>query len=475
MANTANFQVVVIGGGPGGYVAAIRAAQLGFETAVIEKERLGGVCLNWGCIPTKALLESAHILEHLRKAASFGLKAENVSAEFEQVIKRSRSVADQMAKGVEFLMKKNKINVIAGSASLIDKNTIEVKNEKGEVTTYGADYTILAVGATNKALPFLPYDGTKVLNARDAMSQKSVPKTLAIIGAGAIGVEFADFYASMGSKVTLIEFQEHLLPNEDVEISQILEKSFKKREIEQYLSYAVETATVGGDSVELVLQDRKSAKKEKLSFERVIVGVGIAPNTTNIGLENAGIKTKNGFVEVGLGYRTTIDNVYAIGDCIPTPSLAHVASAEGIRAAEDISIRSGNPHKLSTYPLNYDYIPGCTYCHPEVASVGLTEAKALAQGFELEIGKFPFTASGRAQAQGDTTGMVKIISDKKHGEILGAHIIGGAATEMISELTLGANMELTVKELAMTIHAHPTLAEGVMEAAAAVLGEAINI
>ncbi len=475
MANTANFKVIVIGGGPGGYVAAIRAAQLGFETAVIEKEKLGGVCLNWGCIPTKALLESAHVLEHLRKAASFGLKAENVSAEFEQVIKRSRSVADQMAKGVEFLMKKNKITVISGNAKLLDKNTVEVKNQNGETSTYGAEFTVLAVGAKNKALPFLPFDGIKVLNARDAMSQKSAPKSIAIIGAGAIGVEFADFYASMGSKVTLIEFQDHLLPNEDVEISQILEKSFKKREIEQYLSYAVESASVNSDFVELTLQDRKSAKKDKLTFERVIVGVGIAANTSEIGLENVGVKTKNGFIEVDSGYRTSIDCIYAIGDCIPTPSLAHVASAEGIRAAEDISIRNGNPHRLEKNHLNYNYIPGCTYCHPEVASVGLTEAKAISLGHELQIGKFPFSASGRAQAQGDITGMVKIISDKKHGEILGAHIIGGAATEMISELTLGASMELTVKELSLTIHAHPTLSEGVMEAAAAVLGEAINI
>ncbi|MCZ8156002.1 MAG: dihydrolipoyl dehydrogenase [Leptospira sp.] len=475
MANTASFQVIVIGGGPGGYVAAIRAAQLGLSTAIIEKEKLGGVCLNWGCIPTKALLESAHVLEHLKKAASFGLKADNVSAEFESVIKRSRNVADQMAKGVEFLMKKNQITVIPGTATLTDKNTIEVKTDKGESATYGADFIIIAVGAKNKALPFLPFDSEKVLSAREAMVQKTVPKTLAIIGAGAIGVEFADFYASMGAKVTLIEFQEHLLPNEDAEISSILEKSFKKRDIEQYLSYAVESASISGGAVELTLQDRKSAKKDKLSFERVIVGVGIAPNTAGMGLEACGIKTKNGFIEITSGYRTTMDNVYAIGDCIPTPSLAHVASAEGVRAAEDISIRIGNPHKLEVHPLNYDYIPGCTYCHPEVASVGLTEAKALALGFELQIGKFPFTASGRAQAQGDTSGMVKIISDKKHGEILGAHIIGGAATEMISELTLGANMELTVKELATTIHAHPTLAEGVMEAAAAVLGEAINI
>ncbi|TGN18912.1 dihydrolipoyl dehydrogenase [Leptospira idonii] len=475
MTNASKFQVIVIGGGPGGYVAAIRAAQLGFETAVVEKERLGGVCLNWGCIPTKALLESAHVLEHLKKAASFGLKAENVGIEFEKVIQRSRSVADQMAKGVEFLMKKNKITVLPGTASFLDPHTIEVKNEKGETSSYTSDHYILAVGAKNKALPFLPFDGEKVLSAKEAMIQKQVPKTLAIIGAGAIGVEFADFYQSMGSKVTIIEFQDHLLPNEDAEISSILERSYKKREIEQYLSYAVESAVVNSDSVELTLQDRKSAKKEKLTFEKVIVGVGISANTSSIGLEQIGIKLKNGFIEVDSKYRTSVDHIYSIGDCIPTPSLAHVASAEGIRAAEDISIRNGNPHKLSIHPLNYDYIPGCTYCHPEVASVGLTEAKALAAGYQLKIGKFPFTASGRAQAQGDTTGMVKIISDEKHGEILGAHIIGSGATELIAELTLGANMEITVKELASTIHAHPTISEGVMEAAAAVLGEAVNI
>ncbi|TGN14305.1 dihydrolipoyl dehydrogenase [Leptospira ilyithenensis] len=475
MTDTSKFQVVVIGGGPGGYVAAIRSAQLGLSTAIIERERLGGICLNWGCIPTKALLESAHVLEHLKKAASFGLKAENVSVEFEQVIKRSRSVADQMAKGVEFLMKKNKITVLSGDAILKDKSNIEIKNEKGETSLVSAEYIILAVGAKNKALPFLPFDGDKVLSAKEAMIQKTVPKNLAIIGAGAIGVEFADFYQSMGSKVTIIEFQDHLLPNEDTEISQILERSYKKREIEQYLSYAVESATVSGAEVELVLQDRKSAKKEKLKFDKVIVGVGIAPNTSNIGLEAIGVKTKNGFIDVDAKYRTSIDTIYSIGDCIATPSLAHVASAEGIRAAEDISIRNGNPHKVSIHPLNYNYIPGCTYCHPEVASVGLSEAKALSLGYEVQIGKFPFTASGRAQAQGDTTGMVKIVSDKKHGEILGAHIIGSGATELIAELTLGANMEVTVRELANTVHAHPTISEGIMDAAAAVFGEAINI
>ncbi|MDF3820417.1 dihydrolipoyl dehydrogenase [Leptospira sp. 96542] len=475
MTNPNHFQVIVIGGGPGGYVAAIRAAQLGLQTCVIEKERLGGVCLNWGCIPTKALLESAHVLEHLKKAASFGLSCENVRADFEAVIKRSRSVADQMAKGVEFLMKKNKVTVVSGTASFLDSKTINVKSESGSSESYTADHFVLALGAKNKTLPFLSFDQNLVLSAREAMSEKKLIPNLAIIGAGAIGVEFADFYVSMGSKVTIIEFQDHLLPNEDHEISGVLERSFKKRGIEFYLSYAVESANLSKNSVELVIADRRTAKKEKLTFDKVIVGVGISPNTENVGLEEVGIKLKNGFIEVGSGYRTTIDHIYAIGDCIPTPSLAHVASAEGIRAAEDISIRLGNPHNITASRLNYDFIPACTYCHPEVASVGLTEEKAKSLGYEIKTGKFPFTASGRAQAQGDTTGMVKLVTDVKHGEILGAHIIGSGATELIAELTLGANMEITVRELSGIIHPHPTISESVMEAAAAVLGEAINI
>ncbi|ABZ95297.1 Dihydrolipoamide dehydrogenase [Leptospira biflexa serovar Patoc strain 'Patoc 1 (Ames)'] len=475
MSNSNHFQVIVIGGGPGGYVAAIRAAQLGLQTCVVERDKLGGVCLNWGCIPTKALLESAHVLEHLKEAAKFGISADNIKVDFDAVIKRSRSVADQMAKGVEFLMKKNKVTVVSGEAKFLNSKSIEVKSISGEVTSLTADYFILAVGAKNKALPFLPFDGKRVLSAREAMVEPKVIANLAIIGAGAIGVEFADFYASMGSKVSIIEFQDHLLPNEDKEISSILERSFKKRGIEQYLSYGVETASVSDSGVLLTIQDRNSAKKEKLNFDKVIVGVGISPNTNAIGLDEIGVKLKNGFVEFTGNYRSTVDHIYAIGDCIPTPSLAHVASAEGIRAAEDISVRLGNPHLLQINRLNYSYIPGCTYCHPEVASVGLSEDKAKAMGHELKIGKFPFSASGRAQAQGDTTGMVKIVSDAKHGEILGAHIIGPGATELIAELTLGANMEITVRELANTIHAHPTLAEGIMESAAAVLGEAINI
>ncbi|MCZ8343693.1 MAG: dihydrolipoyl dehydrogenase [Leptospira sp.] len=469
------FQVIVVGGGPGGYVAAIRAAQLGLSTCLIEKERLGGVCLNWGCIPTKALLESAHVLEHLKKASDFGLLAENVKADFEAVIQRSRSVADQMAKGVEFLMKKNKITVVPGNAKFKDSNTVVVESQSGETGTYSANYIILALGAKNKGLPFLPFDGNLVLSAREAMVEKKPISNLAIIGAGAIGVEFADFYSSMGSKVTIVEFQDHLLPNEDSEISSILEKSFKKRGIQFFLSTGVESASVESSQVVLNLLDRNTAKKEKLTFDKVIVGIGITPNTQNIGLEEIGIKLKNQFIEIDSTYRTTVNHIYAIGDCIPTPSLAHVASAEGIRAAEDISIRLGNPHNLKTHRINYDYIPGCTYCNPEVASVGLTEAKAKASGHEIKVGRFPFSASGRARAQGDSTGLIKIISDAKHGEILGAHIIGSSATELIAELTLSANAELTVKELMNTIHAHPTISEGIMEASADVLGEAINI
>jgi len=475
MAESKTFQVIVIGGGPGGYVAAIRAAQLGLQVAVVEKERMGGVCLNWGCIPTKALLESAHVLEHLKKADTFGLVAEKVGADFSKVVARSRAVSDQMAKGVEFLMKKNTVQVIPGTAKFLNHRTIQVTKEDKSSEEITGDFFIIATGAKNKALPFLPFDGKKVLSAREAMVEPEAPKKLAIVGAGAIGVEFADFYATMGSKVTMVEYQENLLPNEDHEISQILEKSFKKRGIEQFLNTGVESASVTPNGVELTLQDRASAKKEKILFDKVIVGIGISPNTSDLGLEALGIKMQNGFIAVDSRYHTSVQNIFAIGDCTPSPALAHVASAEGVRAAEQISIQLGNPHKLESHPLNYSYIPGCTYCHPEVASVGLSEKKAIAMGYEVLIGKFPFTASGRAQAQGDTTGMVKIVSDKMHGEILGAHIIGSGATELIAELTLGASMELTVKELASTIHAHPTVSEGIMEAAASVLGEAVNI
>lgn len=471
------FNVVVIGGGPGGYVAAIRAAQLGFNVAVVEMERLGGICLNWGCIPTKALLQSAHLLEEIKHANEFGISTENSKADFPLVISRSRKVADQMAKGVEFLMKKNKITVINGKAIFKDKNTIQVLDQSSNpITEVISDRFIVATGARSKPFPGILFDKKLVLSSREAMQEQSAPKKLGIIGAGAIGVEFADFYASMGSEVHIIEYFDHLLPNEDVEISKVLENSFKKRGIKQYLGKSVSGFEVKANSVLLKVKSKTNESEvEDLEVDKVIVGIGLVPNTEGIRLEEVGVHLEKGFIGVNDRYRTTVDTIYAIGDCTGGPLLAHVASMEGIKAAEAIGLDLGTKHKLEYIPINYDLIPGCTYCHPEVASLGLTEKKALELGHEIKVGKFPFTASGRAQAIGATTGMVKIIASKKHGEILGAHIIGANASELISEVMVGASMELTVRNLAGTIHAHPTLAEGIMEAAADVLGEAINI
>jgi len=472
---SAEFDVVVIGGGPGGYVAAIRSSQLGLKTAVVEMDRMGGICLNWGCIPTKALLQSAHLLEEISHASEFGIKVEKASAEFSEIIKRSRSVADQMAKGVDFLMKKNKVEVILGRAEFKDKNTLSVTSgtEKKEITS---KRFIVATGARSKQFNVLPFDRELVLSSKEAMNQKEKPESIGIIGAGAIGVEFADFYASMGTKVHIIEFLDHLLPNEDEEVSVILERSFQKRGILQYLGTGVYAAEKKKDSVVLKMKAKNDeTKTSEIEVSKVLVGIGLVPNTENMNLESVGVVLNRGFIEVDERYRTHCDSIYAIGDCTGSPLLAHVASAEGIKASEAISIEFGNPHKLNYHVINYDYIPGCTYCHPEVASLGLTEAKAKAEGFDVKVGKFPFTASGRARAAGDTTGMVKIVADAKHGEILGAHIIGANATEIISEIMLGASMELTVKNIMDTIHAHPTISEGVMEAAAAVYGEAINI
>jgi dihydrolipoamide dehydrogenase len=468
------FQVVVIGGGPGGYVAAIRAAQLGLSVAVIEREKMGGVCLNWGCIPTKALLQSAHFYTEMANAAHFGLRAEKLSFHFPDVVKHSRTVADQMASGVDFLMKKNKIPVIAGNAIFQDKNTIQVQDKEAKVIeTISSKYFIIATGARPRPLPFLPFDQDKVLSSREAMVLEAVPQKLAIIGAGAIGIEFADVYASMGSDVTVIEALPHLLPNEDTDSSKALERSFQKRKIQFYTSTKVLSAKVS-KQVELTLQDSEN-KEMKLQVDKVIVGIGVMPNTENLGIDQIGIKTSRNFIDVDSYYRSTVKNIYAIGDCIATPLLAHVASSEGIRASEHISIQEGNPHKLHFDFLNYDAIPGCTYCHPEVASVGLTEDKAKKLGLEYAVGKFPYTANGRARAVGDSEGFVKILHEKNTGAILGAHIVGTSATEMINEITLAANAELTIHNLARSIHAHPTISETIMEAAEASLGHAIHI
>ncbi len=468
------FQVVVIGGGPGGYVAAIRASQLGLKTAVVEMDRMGGICLNWGCIPTKALLQSAHLLEEFRKAHEFGIISPNAQADFPKVIERSRKVADQMAKGVEFLMKKNSVTQISGKAVFKDVNTVIVSKE-GKDEEIRSDYFILATGARAKELPILPFDKEKILSSKEAMYQKEVPKRLGIIGAGAIGVEFADFYSSMGSNVHIIEYLDHLLPNEDEEVSKILERSFKKKGIEFYLGTGLAGAEKKSDKVILKLKEKADdGKSFDLEVDKVIVGVGLSPNTSGIRLEEIGVHLTNGFVSVSERYATSVNNIYAIGDCCGHPLLAHVASAEGVRAAEAISIRNGNPHKIQFLPINYDYIPGCTYCHPEVASVGITEKEAKETGTKYKIGKFPFTASGRAQATGDTTGMVKLISGE-NGEILGAHIIGPNATELLSEYVVSSLSELRVQDIGNAMHAHPTLSEGLMEAALDCMGEAINI
>ncbi|WCL50216.1 dihydrolipoyl dehydrogenase [Leptospira sp. GIMC2001] len=476
---TQEFQVIVVGGGPGGYVAAIRASQLGFKVAVVEREKMGGICLNWGCIPTKALLESAHLLEDIKSSKQFGIQADKISVEFPEVIKHSRNVADQMASGVDFLMKKNKITVINGNAKIIDKTTIEVSDkDKKVISKLKTNYIILALGARPRPLPFLPFDEKFVLSSREAMVLKEVPKKLAIIGAGAIGIEFADIYASMGSEVTVIEALPNLLPNEDEEISKVLERSFKKRKIDFYTSTKVLSAEVSdkkkSNNISLTLEGSDS-KKETIECDRVIVGIGVIPNTEQIGLEEVGIKVSRGFIDIDKFYRSTVDNIYAIGDCIATPLLAHVASSEGIRASEDISIREGNPHHLKPDFLNYSAIPGNTYCHPEVASVGLTEKKAKENGLEFNIGKFPYTANGRARAMNDAEGFIKLIADKNTDAILGAHIIGSAATEMINEIVLAINSELTITGIARSIHAHPTISEVIMEAAEAVHGKAIHI
>lgn len=472
------FDVAVIGGGPGGYVAAIRASQLGLNTAVIERDKMGGVCLNWGCIPTKALLQSAHLYSEFQNSEHFGIEASSKPVNFSKVVAHSRKVADQMASGVDYLMKKNKIQVIQGNGVLKDKNTISIidsnNKEKESIT---AKYIIIATGARPRSLPFLEFDQKKILSSKEAMVLKEIPKSLAIIGAGAIGVEFADIYSSLGSKVTLIEALPHLLPNEDEEVSKAMERSFKKRKIEYYTDAKLVSAKVDKNvKLKLDINSGKSKEEKELSVDQVILGIGIQPNTNGLGIDELGVKSTKGFIDINkINYRTTVDNIYAIGDCIHTPWLAHVASSEGIRAAEDISIREGNPQGIHSDILNYHAIPGCTYCHPEVGSVGYTEQKAKAEGLEYTVGKIPFTANGKAQAMGESEGFVKLIVAKKSKAILGAHIIGPNATELINEYTLAIRSELTVDDVGRTTHAHPTLSESLMEAAEASQGHAIHV
>ncbi|MGB3079810.1 MAG: dihydrolipoyl dehydrogenase [Saprospiraceae bacterium] len=463
------YNVIVVGSGPGGYVAAIRASQLGLKTAIIEKESLGGICLNWGCIPTKALLKSADVLHDMENAKNYGLISENVAADLTAVIKRSREVADSMSKGVQFLMKKYKVDVIMGTGKLARGKKVDVTDAGGKVSSYEADHIILATGARAKALPNIPIDGEKVIEYRKAMVPEKLPESLVVIGGGAIGVEFAYFYNTLGSKVTVIEFLEQgLVPREDPEVSKELTRQFKKNGIEVMGNTSVEKVDVSGKIIIVTVKNRKTGESSEIKCEKVLSAAGVTSNLENIGLETLGIKTDKGKVVVNEWYETNIPGIYAIGDITDGPALAHVASAEGILCVEKIA--GHHPQ-----PLNYGNIPSCTYCQPEIASVGMTEQQAKDAGYELKIGKFPFTASGKAKASGHPEGFVKLIFDAKYGEILGAHMIGSGVTDMIAEMVLARKLEATGMEIIKTIHPHPTMSEAIMEAAAAAYGEVIHI
>ena len=460
-----NHDVVILGSGPGGYVTAIRASQLGFNTAIIEKESLGGICLNWGCIPTKALLKSAEVYEYLNHAESYGIEVENFSKNFEKVIKRSRTVAGTMSKGVNFLMKKNKIKVYSGFGKLNLDKTITVTNDEKTINV-SAEHIIIATGARSRDIDSLKKDGEKIIGYRKAMVLDKQPKEMIIVGSGAIGVEFAYFYNSMGTKVTLVEYEKNIAPNEDKDISKELEKILKKSGINILCSTKVTGSEVVGDKVDVKVENKKETLT--ISADVVLSAVGIKSNIEDIGLEDLGIEVENDKIKIDNYYRTNIDNIYAIGDVVSGPALAHVASAEGITCIENI--KGLNPN-----PIDYNNIPGCTYCKPEVASVGYTEEKALNEGYDIKVGKFPFSASGKAQASGQSDGFVKVIFDSKYGEWLGCHMIGSNVTEMISEAVVGRKLETTGHEVLKAIHPHPTLSEAVMEAVADAYDEVIHL
>jgi dihydrolipoamide dehydrogenase len=464
------FDIIVIGSGPGGYVAAIRAAQLGKNVAIIEKESLGGICLNWGCIPTKALLKSAQVFEYLQHASDYGIRVvEGGIADFNAIISRSRGVADAMSKGVQFLMKKNKITVINGAAKLTKDKAVEVTDATGKKELHTADHIILATGGRAKQLPNLPIDGVKIIDYRKAMSLSSQPKKMVVVGAGAIGVEFAYFYNALGTEVTVIEFMEQgLVPREDEEISKELSRSFNKSGIKVYANTEVTKVDTSGDGCIVYTKDRKSGKEETFTCEIVLSAAGITPNLENLGLEDLGVLVEKGLVKVDGYGKTSVPGIYAIGDITPGQALAHVASAEGINCVEAIA-----GHHVT--PLDYNNIPGCTYCQPEIASVGFTEKGAKEAGYEIKVGKFPFSASGKAKAAGTPAGFVKVIFDAKYGEFLGAHMIGANVTEMIAEVVAARKLECTGMDIVKTVHPHPTMSEALMEAAAQAYGECIHL
>lgn len=462
-----NYDLIVIGGGPGGYVAAIRASQLGMTVAVVENENVGGICLNWGCIPTKALLKSASVFEYAMHAADYGVTLEGQpKADFSKMVARSREVASGMSKGVQFLLKKNKVETISGFGKLKDGHTVEVSASDGSKSIVTGKHIILATGARSRTLPNLPQDGVKIIGYRQALTLTKQPKSMVVVGSGAIGSEFAYFYNAIGTKVTLVEFLPNVVPVEDEEVSKTLERAFKKSGITVMTNASVESVDTSGDLCKVKIQTKKGLIEEEA--EVVLSAVGIAPNVEGIGLEELGIEMDKGKVKVDEYYRTNVEGVYAIGDIVPGPALAHVASAEGITCVEKIA--GLNPH-----PINYKNIPGCTYTNPEVASVGMTEKAATEAGLEIKVGKFPFTASGKASAAGTKDGFIKLIFDAKYGELLGAHMIGANVTEMIAELVVARNLETTGHEIIKSIHPHPTMSEAIMEAAAAAYGEVIHM
>ena len=463
-----SYDVIVIGSGPGGYVAAIRAAQLGLNVGVVEREKLGGICLNWGCIPTKSLLKSAQAFEYALHAADYGISISgDVKPDFEAMIKRSRGVADGMSKGIQFLFKKNKIEVLSGVGKLAAKDTVEVTDEEGNKKSYTAKHIILATGARSRQLPNLPQDGKKIIGYRDALALSRQPESMVVVGSGAIGSEFAYFYQSIGTKVTLVEYMPTVVPNEDEEVAKTLERAFKKMKMDVLTDASVESVDQSGDLCQVTVKTKKGAEKI-VEAEIVLSAVGISPNTENLGLEDLGVETDKGKIKVDDYYRTNVPGIYAIGDIVHGPALAHVASAEGIACVEKIA-------GLNPQPIDYGNIPGCTYTGPEISSVGLTEKKAKEAGYEIKVGKFPYSASGKASAAGQKDGFVKLVFDAKYGELLGAHMIGGNVTEMIAELVVARKLEITGHELIKSIHPHPTMSEAVMEAAAAAYGEVIHL
>ncbi|PJJ75915.1 dihydrolipoamide dehydrogenase [Thermoflavifilum aggregans] len=466
------YDLIVIGSGPGGYVAAIRAAQLGFKTAIVERESLGGICLNWGCIPTKALLKSAQVMEYALHAADYGVKVEQAKPDFPAMIKRSRAVADKMSKGVQFLMRKNKIDVIQGTAKLVAKGKISVTDASGKSATYEARHIIIATGGRSKELPNLKIDHKKVIGYREAMVLPEQPVSMIIVGSGAIGVEFGYFYNSIGTKVTIVEFLPRIVPNEDEDISRELEKIFRKKGMQIYTSSEVTGVDTSGNGVKATVKTPQG--NITLEADVVLSAVGIVANVENIGLETLGIKTEKGKITVDTYYQTNVPGIYAIGDCIPGPALAHVASKEGIVCVEHIAYQE-KKYDRKPEPIDYHNIPGCTYCSPEIASVGYTEKAAREAGYEVKVGKFPLSASGKATAAGANEGFIKVVFDAKYGEWLGTHMIGYNVTEIIAETVVARKLETTYHEVLDSIHPHPTISESVKDAIEVAYDEAIHL